>query len=60
MNNIESALELIKQGLAAVQCDWPSRVKLVEAVRVIEQSLVDLRTENEKFKGSRKMGESID
>jgi hypothetical protein len=40
--NQNPQLALVKDALALLQCDWPSRVKLVEAVQFLESELHDL------------------
>lgn len=40
------ALDLIKQALAAVNCDWQARVQLVEAVKVVEDALANKSTQS--------------
>jgi hypothetical protein len=40
--NPNESLGVVKEALAILQCDWPTRVKLVEAVQFLESELHDL------------------
>lgn len=45
--NKEQAMQLIKQAVTLLQCDYDSRVKLIEAVNVIEAEMAKVKTEGE-------------
>ena len=48
-NNTQTALDIIKQGLASVQTqDWNVRVQLNNAVSIIEQELAKVPASNPK------------
>lgn len=44
----EQAIELIKQGLAHLNKDWTTTVKLVEAVDVVEKALLNSSQSNQE------------
>lgn len=46
MNNTQY-IELIKSGLAALNCDWAAREKLVDAVRHMEADIAELNSRRE-------------